>query len=165
LPGGRIQFTHSISSPALIVLQYEFQDENAVTSNVGTTTISFYSAFQNQANPLDVDYDGVITPLDVLAIVNDINASGSRQLPLNSPDTNPAVDINGDGFVNPLDVLLLVNRLNSPGSPLGEGEGSQETAPESDNPSSTAVDLFFAEAFTDETRDPLSGATTTRRRR
>ncbi|MFN7734230.1 MAG: cadherin domain-containing protein [Pirellula sp.] len=165
LSDGRIQFTHSISSPTQIVLQYEFQDENAVASNVGTTTISFYSAFQNQANPLDVDYDGVITPLDVLAIVNDINAAGSRQLPLNSPDTNPAVDINGDGFVNPLDVLLLVNRLNSPGSPLGEGEGAPETAPASDSPSSTAVDLFFAQAFTDETRDPFSGTTMNRRRR
>jgi hypothetical protein len=148
LPDGRIQFTHDVAAPAQIVLQYAFQDENQVTSNVGTAAITFYSAFQNQTNPMDVDFDGVVTPLDALAIVNDINANNSRKLPLNVPDANPAIDVDGDGFVGPLDVLLLVNRLNNPSLPSGEGEAPEVESPTKQGAANTiAVDLFFAEAY------------------
>jgi subtilisin-like proprotein convertase family protein len=148
LPDGRIQFTHDIAAPTQIVMQYAFQDDNQVTSNVGTVAITFYSAFQNQADPMDVDFDGVVTPLDALAIVNDINANHSRKLPLNVPDANPAIDVDGDGFEGPLDVLLLVNRLNNPSGPSGEGEAPVvESVAKQGAENTMAVDLFFAEAY------------------
>ena len=122
-PDGRILFTHNVANPQTkIVLQYEVQDINQMVSNVGTVTVSFYSAFQNQGNSLDVNGDGIISPLDVLTTVDYINANpGKSQLPLNSPDVPPFVDVDGDGFVTPLDVLSVVNTLNkAPGAPEGE---------------------------------------------
>jgi hypothetical protein len=124
LPDGRILFTHSVASSATnVVLQYEVQDINQMVSNVGTVTVSFYSAFQNQADTLDVNADQTISPLDVLSIVDYINSHpGGSQLPLNSPDVAPFVDVDGDGFATPLDVLRVVNRLNQVPGGSGEGE-------------------------------------------
>lgn len=126
LPDGRILFTHSVaSSLSNVVLQYEVQDINEMVSNVGTVTISFYSAFQNQSNSLDVNADQTISPLDVLSIVDYINSHpGGSQLPLNSPDVAPFVDVDGDGFATPLDVLRVVNRLNQFPGGAGEGEAA-----------------------------------------
>ncbi|MCA9129320.1 MAG: hypothetical protein KDB22_19675 [Planctomycetales bacterium] len=70
------------------------------------------SPWQNPAQPLDVDNDGFIAPIDVLLIVNDINAKGSRDLRGTSLVSPPYLDVNGDSFLAPIDVLLLVNFLN-----------------------------------------------------
>ena len=119
-----------------------------MTSNLGNVVITFYSAFQNQVNNLDVDGDTLITPLDPLAIVNYINAHpGNGQLPLNSPDVPPFVDVDGDGFSTPLDVLFVVNKLNSNATGGGgEGEGIAPSAIAASTPpvSSTAADSVFA---------------------
>jgi len=123
LPDGRILFSHNVASSSInVVMQYEVQDINEMVSNVGTITVSFYSAFQNQGNALDVNADGVTSPLDVLMIVDYINSNpGGSQLPLNSPDVPPFVDVDGDGFATPLDVLRVVNSINqSPGGAEGE---------------------------------------------
>ena len=137
LSDGRILFTHNVADRnAQVVLQYEVQDINQMVSNVGTVTVSFYSAFQNQGNPLDVNADGLISPLDVLSTVDYINANpGQSQLPLNRPDVPPFVDVDGDGFATPLDVLRVVNSINqAPGA--GEGEDSSENG---------SIDAFFAQ--------------------
>jgi hypothetical protein len=137
LPDGRILFTHNVADKnAQVILQYEVQDINQMVSNVGTVTVSFYSAFQNQGNPLDVNADGLISPLDVLSTVDYINANpGQSQLPLNRPDVPPFVDVDGDGFATPLDVLRVVNSINqAPGA--GEGEDSSENG---------SIDAVFAQ--------------------
>ena len=137
LSDGRILFTHNVADRnAQVVLQYEVQDINQMVSNVGTVTVSFYSAFQNQGNPLDVNADGLISPLDVLSTVDYINANpGQSQLPLNRPDVPPFVDVDGDGFATPLDVLRVVNSINqAPGA--GEGEDSSENG---------SIDAVFAQ--------------------
>jgi subtilisin-like proprotein convertase family protein len=168
LSDGRIQYTHNVAAPIQVVMQYEVSDLNQVVSNVGTVIVTFYSAYQNQINPLDVDHDGAVSPLDVLSIVNDINTFGSRQLPLNSPDTIPSVDINGDGFVGPLDVLLVVNYLNKPNAPVGEGEGSaMEVNEVSAESGAIATDLFFASEYgldLESERSSLQRSTGRRRR-
>jgi subtilisin-like proprotein convertase family protein len=126
LPDGRILFNHSVAnSQTKVVLQYEVQDINEMVSNVGTVTVSFYSAFQNQSNPLDVNADQAISPLDVLSIVDYINSNpGGSQLPMNSPDVAPFIDVDGDGFATPLDVLRVVNQLNQNPGGAGEGEAA-----------------------------------------
>ena len=64
------------------------------------------------------------SPLDVLVLVNDINQSGARRLPVNVPATLPYIDVDGDGTISPLDVLIIVNHLNQRSSGSGgEGEG------------------------------------------
>ena len=85
---------------------------------------------------MDVNADGLISPLDVLSTVDYINANpGQSQLPLNRPDVPPFVDVDGDGFATPLDVLRVVNSINqAPGA--GEGEDSSENG---------SIDAVFAQ--------------------
>ncbi|MBM3964795.1 MAG: choice-of-anchor D domain-containing protein [Planctomycetes bacterium] len=148
LANGSIQYTHSVATSTQLVLQYDVKDENGISSNLGNVVITFYSAFQNQINNLDVDGDSLITPLDPLAIVNYINAHpGNGRLPLNSLDTPPFVDVDGDGFSTPLDVLQVVNKLNSNATGRGgEGEGDAALATAAATPrvSSAAADSLFA---------------------
>jgi hypothetical protein len=156
-PDGRILFTHNIaSSSANIVLQYEVQDINQMVSNIGTVTISFYSAFQNQESTLDVNADGVVSPLDVLSIVDYINTNpGGSQLPMNSLDTPPFVDVDGDGFATPLDVLRVVNALNQN---LGGGEGEGRDVGQIAQPITSDIDKAIASidwSIDDLSIDPL----------
>jgi hypothetical protein len=76
--------------------------------------------YQNPTNPWDVSGDNVISPLDVLLLVNALNSGqdvgGSAEYFL---------DPSGDGVLSPIDALLVVNRLNLQGA--GEGEGSVAT--------------------------------------
>jgi len=72
--------------------------------------------WMNPADSLDADADKSITPLDVLAIVNDLNRFGSRRLPQERPSSSDYLDVDGDQSVTPLDVLQLVNYINSYGT-------------------------------------------------
>ena len=81
-------------------------------------------AWQNPANPLDVNADSKVTPLDVLQTINHINLHGSYRLaPVPTPPLGPSpfVDVSGDGWIQPLDILLVINWLNQRSA---EGESS-----------------------------------------
>ncbi|TVS15865.1 MAG: hypothetical protein EA424_15210 [Planctomycetaceae bacterium] len=81
----------------------------------------------NPNNPLDVNGDGIVSPLDVLIVINTINhhdqyiAQGAFAF---SNGIFP--DVNGDSFITPLDALLLINHINrNPVAGVGaEGEFS-----------------------------------------
>jgi subtilisin family serine protease len=95
----------------------------ASTNGVRVET-SLARTWQNPFNQLDVDGDGQVTPLDVLAIINFIN-SGSGSLPEfdpASPLASAFADVNGNNSVEPLDVLAVINAINS--TNLG-GEGEE----------------------------------------
>ena len=84
--------------------------------------------YTNQANPLDVNGDGGVSPLDVLQIVNYLNFNGSGALPFPPAVAPPPfLDVNGDGAVTPLDALMVINFINGRtsggGVPGGGGEG------------------------------------------
>ncbi len=69
-------------------------------------------AWQNTSNPLDVNDDGKITPIDALLVINYLNQHGSGPLP--STYTGPYyLDVNGDNAVTPLDALAVINYLNA----------------------------------------------------
>ncbi|MDA1054729.1 MAG: dockerin type I domain-containing protein [Planctomycetota bacterium] len=77
--------------------------------------------WHNLAMPLDVTGDNLISPLDVLVIINALNNGGAR--PLRPPRTGDfSYDTNGDGTLSPIDALLVINFLNGAGS--GEGEAA-----------------------------------------
>jgi len=83
------------------------------------------SAWQNAAMPLDVNNDGMLSPLDALVGINRLNAAEDRTLPAQRSSTNssdPFPDTNGDGYLSPLDVMLVINGLN--GAYIGEGESA-----------------------------------------
>ena len=68
----------------------------------------------------DVNRDFVVSPLDALLIINDLNLKGTRQVDPNfDPSSGEALlDVNNDGTVSPGDLLRVINALN-----LGEGVG------------------------------------------
>jgi RHS repeat-associated protein len=74
--------------------------------------------WRNPTDNLDVDADGVMSPLDVLTIVNDINSNGTGALPAVFNPTRQYIDTNGSGTLEPLDVLEVINFLNASDSSL-----------------------------------------------
>lgn len=138
LPDGRIEFTPPVGERGATTFSYSVQDNDAVVSNTAQVNIKVFSAFQNQRDPLDVDADGSITPLDALALVNDINANGLRDLPTGVPETAPYLDTNGNAKLDPLDVLEVVNFINA-NKGAGSGEGESRV-------NASKVDFAFASA-------------------
>ncbi len=97
----------------------------------GVSPISAVSLWQNPANALDVDDDGVIAPRDVLWIANDLYFNGSRELPAPTVPPNtpaPYLDTNGDGYVSPVDALLLAHYLASSSGDGASGEMPSNTS-------------------------------------
>jgi len=81
------------------------------------------SPWRNYASPMDVDKDGQITALDVLAIVNYLNSDLSKNL-FTAPVPNPPIylDTIEDQSVSALDALFVINFLNSSSAFSSEGE-------------------------------------------
>jgi hypothetical protein len=79
--------------------------------------MSVSAPWQNQVEQFDVNNDGTAAATDVLALINELNAGGSRALPhfppTGSPKVPPYLDVNGDENFSALDVLTLINHLNS----------------------------------------------------
>ena len=71
-------------------------------------------SWQNPANAVDVNGDGLVTPLDVLIVINYINLqAAATSLP--SPPTAPPpyYDVSGDGQCTSLDVLTVIAYINN----------------------------------------------------
>ena len=88
--------------------------------------------FTNPYNRYDVNNDGFVTPIDVLAVVNFLNTAGTTDLTPWAPGgegeaEGPYYDVNSDYVISPMDVLGVVNFLNSLAVQAGgEGESSGE---------------------------------------
>ena len=67
---------------------------------------------QTPADPLDVDRDGFVTPLDALLVINDLNQFGARVLAGSPFQPLQDVDVDDDGTIAAIDALLIINRLN-----------------------------------------------------
>lgn len=91
--------------------------------------------WQNTVNPLDVNGDGFVTPIDALLVINELNVpvfsnAVTGELPglPTAPNVPPASDLalasfvdvsgsinnGGQFYVTPLDALLVINFLNAP---------------------------------------------------
>lgn len=82
--------------------------------------------WRNADNPLDVNGNGGVEPLDALNIINKLNSEGPHTLPPPEAGDLPLryYDCNGDGDVGPIDALNVINHLNGQGGATGaEGEG------------------------------------------
>jgi len=117
-------------------------------------TISVGAAWRNPRHHCDINNDGQITAGDVLALINEINARGSRDLATGSPPAlapPPFLDPNGDGAIGPADVLVVINYINAFGmGPIptaGDGEGESVLTAD--------VDARFWLPATDEAGDAL----------
>jgi len=100
--------------------------------------------WRNAGNPLDVNGNGGVEPLDALNIINKLNAEGPHKLPPPQAGDPPLryYDCNGDGDVGPIDALRVINHLNEQGGATGaEGEGraAEPAISRPDEPMSLAV--------------------------
>jgi hypothetical protein len=79
---------------------------------------------QNPMNPRDIDFDGRVTPIDALLIINELNATGPRSLSNFHAGQNPSpfIDPSGDNSLSPLDAVNVINFLNA--GVGGEGEAN-----------------------------------------
>jgi hypothetical protein len=80
----------------------------------------------NPRNALDADNSGDVAALDALILINEINRTGPRDLPVvpaTSERLPPYLDTNGDNRLEAADVLNVVNLLNSSAAGEGEGDG------------------------------------------
>jgi hypothetical protein len=74
------------------------------------------SNWHNIVRPGDVNNDLVVSPIDALLIINDINLNLPRVLSMSGAGgfvPPPFIDVNNDGFVSPIDALLIINQLNN----------------------------------------------------
>ncbi|MCG8651684.1 MAG: dockerin type I domain-containing protein, partial [Pirellulales bacterium] len=66
----------------------------------------------SQRNPLDVDGNGIVSPLDALLVINFMGRFGVGASVLNFLDEfNGFVDVSGDGSVTAIDALQVINGI------------------------------------------------------
>lgn len=91
------------------------------------------SPWYNAVDPLDVNRDQVVTPLDALLVINYLNTMGSRPTSdLPTPGEPMFVDTSNDQHLSAIDALLVINELNTANARAGaEGESRSATKPTS----------------------------------
>ena len=105
----------------------------------------------NPVNALDTTGDGVVSPRDVLVVIDALNHGGEVNL-----DAGLLfLDVTGDEILSPRDVLVVINYLNSRDSVSGEGEEqawSVLASAASTSESPTAFTKFYVvDSFADMT--------------
>jgi choice-of-anchor C domain-containing protein len=92
------------------------------------------SDWYNIARPTDVNNDMLVTPLDALLVINQLNRRGIvPELGQRANRLDSYLDTSGDSYLSPLDVLLVINEINqrqdTPNQTLSRIEGEAEPAP------------------------------------
>lgn len=126
LPSGNVKYTPPLNRFGIDSFFYNVKDDVGAASNEAEVVITVRSIWQNPENPLDVNNDGAVSPIDVLRLVNELNGGGSRLLetpPMAPAAPPPFLDPTGDGYLTPADVLYAINCLNA------QSENSQATFP------------------------------------
>ncbi len=126
-PGKGVDETDRLQMLVPIVATEIGSDGKSYALNIGLNRIPNTNPWQNRLNPLDVNRDDGVDPLDVLAIINSLNGSDVSRLPIPRPASTLSMldyDVDGDGTLNPLDVLAIINFINN--KPSGEGEEERQ---------------------------------------
>ncbi len=123
-------------------------------------------------NVMDVNVDGIVSPLDALIVIQAINAqsgiSGGTAM-AGEGEENLNCDTNQDGVVTAQDVLVVVNEINT-GDSTTDVTDPSDTPPVTDSPTdspttSTPIDNTPADTpnetptDSDPSEDPTSGDT------
>ena len=137
----------------------------AVLNPTGTITILANDEprpWQNQAQPLDVNGNGVITTLDALIVINKLNTSGPEELPIPPPPGSSFFyDVTGDGRVTALDALRVINHLNSVAAVAQLSAASLEAAGSQSSTEATAQPLSSLASGGESAVSQTQQATTT----
>ncbi len=128
---GRIVFTPTGTQFGTTTFSYFVRDNIGSPSNVATVQVTIGSAWKNPTLDLDVNADGIVSPIDALLVINYINTGRPVDLPTSGVVAPPFFDTNGDEKVTSIDALLVINYLNTVvGAGEGEGSGDAWTAVE-----------------------------------
>jgi hypothetical protein len=127
LEDGTLEYQPDSDFTGQVSFAYRVRDELGITSNYGEVLVNVTDrVHQNFLSPLDVDADSRITPIDVLLVIDRLNAQGSGPLVSSGNSRNEWFDVNGNQSIDPLDVLIIIDYLNQSTfgtSSSGEGEG------------------------------------------
>ncbi|MCA9135486.1 MAG: beta-propeller fold lactonase family protein [Planctomycetales bacterium] len=101
-----------------------------------------------ETDPLDVNQDGHVSPIDALSIINLLaSASDAESEYLGQGALHSRADVNGDGRVSALDALMVINRL---------GRQNSQVAPSGVEPQQPGVyQLPVVDFGSDDTEDDL----------
>ena len=94
------------------------------------------SAWQNQANYYDVNRSGSVTGIDVLLIINDLQAHGVHTVSGTPGAGKGLLDVNGDGQITSNDALRIINALQGKTAEVAAVSTTSSLVPE---PSSLAL--------------------------
>lgn len=113
--------TPSKANLGITTLELVALDPDGLTARapIRLRVFSDETPWHNKIATFDVNDDGIVSPLDVLMVVNALN-SGDEILPGDNPAFDAFVDTSGDDLLSPIDALLVINYLNAQ-SPDGEG--------------------------------------------
>jgi hypothetical protein len=155
-------------SEVTVPLTIEVHDGAAVLSKTFSLQVepkpaNWLHAYQWKPLAFDVNVDDSVTPIDALLIINELNATGPRDLPKPPPGTVAPFffDVSGDDALSPLDALLVINYLNAGGSGEGEAAAADQAFSEDLLPSETSV---AARGLTDSQLAALWDALETRKK-
>ena len=95
-------------------LKFQVDDGTATSIVEVAIEVTGTNLWHNYAIPLDVTGDKSITPLDVLIIINRLNAVVTSILPARVLAGEPYYDVNDDELLTPVDALIVINLLNAP---------------------------------------------------
>ncbi len=69
------------------------------------------SGWHNAEMPHDVSGDKLVSPVDAVLVISDLNKYGARELSA-GPAPAGMLDVNDDGLVTPVDAIMVLNELN-----------------------------------------------------
>ncbi|GAA5504719.1 peroxidase family protein [Novipirellula caenicola] len=136
------------------------------TESLETRQLLAANLFHNQSMPEDVNDDGVVSAVDALTVINEMNRQrigGDTNNTVNELGFKP--DVNNDGRHTSLDALMVINRLNRernrhsvPDIPTQ----NPDTSPGGDDPATDpAVDVRSIDGSNNNLENPDYGAANT----
>ncbi|NND99216.1 MAG: tandem-95 repeat protein, partial [Pirellulaceae bacterium] len=116
LAGGILRYTPTAPFNGEDVFGYSIEDTSGRRSAEGQITVRFVlSGRQNPVEFGDVDGNGVLTPADIIAVINKLANDGAgftNGIPVAPGDRGPDFwDADGSGFVTPADILVVITAL------------------------------------------------------
>jgi hypothetical protein len=136
-----VKTNHRQAAPGIFLVESSitpasyFQVDATGQDELNIAELFGFSIYQNPSQPLDVNMDGNITPLDALTVINSLNTDGARSVLVIDSNPHPLMvhdrylyDTNGDFSITALDALHIINQLNvgDAGGPEAEGEAEGE---------------------------------------
>ena len=145
---GSFQYTPNVGFNRSDTFSYRAKDAGGAGAPAQVTiAVNATHPWHNSLAPLDVNDDGIVNTLDAIMIINDINANGIRELPVERPEGTvpPLTDVNKDNHITPLDILIIINYLNElAAAEAAGGEGEGEAPPVRDSVLESPQPLFPA---------------------